>query len=178
MHVAMKDRSTGEKLVAVAWLLIPLMVLICCVYGSFIGDLRGGLLLGFLPASFLASIAVVRAVIVEDAAARISKRVWIVVGVMALLAAIVFVGRPDPEAIKGADTILAYVMLILAFPIALLVPFVLIGIESLWPGAESIFGLAGMWLVFFVAGYAQWFIVLPWLCRKWKARRESGASPF
>ena len=28
-----------------------------------------------------------------------------------------------------------------------------------------------VWMGFFVAGYVQWFVLLPWLWRKWKARQ-------
>lgn len=28
-----------------------------------------------------------------------------------------------------------------------------------------------------VAGYLQWFVLLPWLWRKWKARRAGGPTP-
>src|SRR5574340_844211 len=173
--IALKLKTRSEKFLVVMWLLIPVVVLGTSVYGWGIGDVRGGLLVSFLPASLLTVTASFVATLVDGAVARFSKQVWVAVAVMALLAAIMFASRSAPDAVKGAETVLAYVLLILAFPVALLVPFVLIGLALLWPGGGSILGLGGMWLVFFVAGYVQWFILLPWLWRKWNARRSRSA---
>ena len=175
--IALNLKTRGEKFLVVAWLFIPVVVFGISIYGWVIGDVWGGLLMSFLPASLFASIAAFVATIVDTPVARFSKQVWVAVAVVSLLAAIMFASRPASDAIKGADTILAYVLLILAFPVALLVPFALMGTASLWPDGESILGLVGMWLAFFVAGYVQWFVLLPWLWHKWKGRQARSATP-
>lgn len=175
--IALNLKTRGEKFLVVAWLFIPVAVFGTSIYGWAIGDVWGGVLMSFLPASLFASIAAFVAAIVDAPLARFSKKVWVAVAVLSLLAAIMFASRPSSDAIRGADTILAYVLLILSFPVALLVPFILMGTASLWPDGESILGLVGMWLAFFVAGYVQWFVLLPWLWRKWKGRCACSTTP-
>ena len=172
-------KSRGEKLLVLLWILMPTVVLFALCYGWSIGDLQGGLLMSFLPVSLLTVIATLIALIAESAVSKFSRWVWVAVSVAVLLAAMIFANRPMPDAIKGADTILAYVMLILSFPVALLVPLILTAIAPLWEeGTGGLVGLSGMWFAFFVAGYLQWFVLLPWLSRKWKARRAGVAAPF
>ncbi len=71
-------------------------------------------------------------------------------------------------------------MLLLAFPVSLLVAGLFAALAMLqeqsgvplldWIGSNHL-GLCVMWLAFFAAGYVQWFVLLPRLCRMWKARR-------
>lgn len=173
-----RPKSRGEKLLAYLWLSIPVVLLVTSAYGWHIGDLPGGLLLSFLPASLLVVIAVVVTTIVDSPESGYSRWIWVAIGVAALLASIIFANQPITDAPKGADTILAYVMLILSFPVALLVPFVLMVITPLWNSSGTVIRLSGMWITFFVAGYLQWFVLLPWLCRKRKARSQRREDPL
>lgn len=160
-------KTRSEKFLVAVWLLIPIAVLGTSIYGWAIKDVWGGLLVSCLPASLFASITAFVADFVRKPIASFSKRVWVAVAVMSLLAAITFAIQPTPDAVKGANTILTYVLLILAFPIALLVPFILMNTALLFPSGENLLGLVGMWLIFFVAGYVQWFVLLPCLWQKW-----------
>lgn len=171
-------KTRGEKFLVLTWLLIPVVVFGISIYGWTIEDVWGGLLMSFLPAALFASVAALVATMVDTPMARFSKHVWVAVAVMSLIAAIMFASGPDPDAIKGADTVLAYVLLLLAFPVALLVPFILTGIASFWPEGEGVLRLVCMWVAFFVAGYLQWFVLLPWLCRKWRSSRARNVTPL
>lgn len=163
--------TRGGKLLAFLWFLIPNVVVGISIYGWSIGDISGGILLSFLPVSLLTVIAVVLSLIIEKPISKFSRWVWLAVSLAALFAAILFANRSIPDAIKGADTILVYIMLILSFPSALLVPLVLMAIAPLlWGSGSGLVGLSGMWFLFVIAGYLQWFVLLPWLWRKWKAR--------
>lgn len=167
------QKTWGEKVLVLLWLLIPAVGIGASFYGWSIGDAPGGILLGFLPVSFLTVVSVIVALVVKSSMSRFSRPVWLVVSLAALFAAMIFASRPDPDAIKGADTILAYVMLILSFPFALIVPFILMVIAPfLSGGGGNLIGLCGMWVFFVIAGYLQWFVLLPWLLSKWAARRE------
>jgi hypothetical protein len=102
------------------------------------------------------------------------------IGVLLLTFAI-FDGTP---ATRDAEVVLLYGMLVLCFPVGQLVVviFWLVGllIETTMHKLVIPAGyltLVVEWLIFFAAGYVQWFVLLPWLWRKWKARRERSAAP-
>lgn len=155
----------GEKFLMVSWLLIPVAVLSALVHGWDIDNVRGRLLVGCLPASLLASVSAFVATFVDKPIARFSKHVWVVVAVLSLLAAFLLASEDHPSAFKDTHTVLVYVLMLLAFPISSLVPFVLMGI-GLWTDLGGFSYLTMMWLLFVVPGYVQWFVLLPWLRRK------------
>ena len=39
-------------------------------------------------------------------------------------------------------------------------------------------GFIVMWFSFFAMGYLQWFLLLPWLWRRWKIRHAQIATPL
>ena len=89
---------------------------------------------------------------------------WIVLAVLVLAATLYFFdGKPNSD----ADTLLAYGMLTLAFPVSLVVAF-LAGIVG-WAAYEAFGFIVPItyltiflgWLIVFVAGYWQWFVLLP-----------------
>lgn len=99
---------------------------------------------------------------------------WIVLAVLVLAATLYFFdGKPNSD----ADTLLAYGMLTLAFPVSLVVAFLagLIG----WAANEAFGVIVPVtyltifvgWLVVFVAGYWQWFVFLPRVLLALRARR-------
>lgn len=115
--------------------------------------------------------------------AKALKIVWVLCSVAVLALTIV---RYEPGPVSDIGVFLVYGMLFLAFPVSLLVAglFTLLTLlqeQLVVPLLDLIgsnyVGFSVMWLVFFVAGYAQWFVLLPWLWRKWKARRAGGAAP-
>ncbi len=75
-------------------------------------------------------------------------------------------------------------MLCLAFPASLLVAgliTVLILLQeqfgaSFLNAGGSYAGYLAAWLCFFTAGYAQWFVLAPWLWRRWKEERARNGS--
>jgi len=114
---------------------------------------------------------------------KVLKIVWVLCSVAVL---VVTLARYAPVPASDIGVFLAYGMLFLAFPISLLVAglFALLallqeelGVPLLDLIGSNYVGFSVMWLAFFVAGYVQWFVLLPWLWRKWKARRAGGAAP-
>lgn len=164
-------QTYSEKLMILLWLLIPVVMLVVSVYGWSIGDLRGGFLVSFLPASVFTIIATAMALFIQSPFSRLARWIWLAVNVTALLAAIIYANREMPDALKGADMILTYVMLILSFPAALLVPSILMIITPLVENGTNLGGLCVLWAAFLLGGYLQWFMLYPWLWCKWKARR-------
>jgi len=105
----------------------------------------------------------------------IAKIVWIVLAV-AVLAVTVYFGERD------ADIVMIWAMLLLGFPGSLLVLFGYAETAFLWHtyiadplvGGRGLFTLfvAVLWSALFLAGYAQWFLLLPFLVRRWRSARE------
>jgi hypothetical protein len=108
---------------------------------------------------------------------KIAKVAWITLTVLVL-----FVSLYGFDAKPNSDIGIFFVwsMLILAFPSSLLVALFFTGlsiaIDELFSAVipTSYWSLSVGWVCFFVAGYWQWFVLLPWLWRKWKTRRTAG----
>lgn len=84
------------------------------------------------------------------------------------------------------NEVLIKVTLILYFttlPSSLLVGLIYAGlvlvipIDHLDAGAAFLNWLCKTWGPLAIAGYLQWFVLLPWLWRKWNARRARGTAP-
>lgn len=87
----------------------------------------------------------------------------------------------EPGSASDIGIFLVSGMLFLAFPASLLVAGLVtllvllqekMGIPFLDVVASNYVGLSIMWGAFFVVGYLQWFVLLPWLWWKWKAYRS------
>jgi hypothetical protein len=112
--------------------------------------------------------------------AKVLKIVWVLCSVTVLVVTLV---RYAPGPASDIGVFLVYGMLFLAFPVSLLVAglFTLLallqeqlGVPLLDLIGSNYVGFSVVWLAFFVVGYFQWFVLLPWLWRKWKARRAGG----
>jgi hypothetical protein len=108
---------------------------------------------------------------------KILKFVWILCCVFVL-----FISLTQYESGASSDNgvFLVYSMLVLAFPASLLVAGLItlmvllqesLGVPLLDLIESNRVGLCVMWLSFCIAGYLQWFVMLPWLWRKWKSRK-------
>jgi hypothetical protein len=110
---------------------------------------------------------------------KAAKAVWIGLAMIVLVVALYgFDGKPNSD----IGVFLLWSMLILAFPASVIVALVLTGISLL---VEKLFStviptsywwIVTSWICFFAAGYVQWFVLLPWLWRKWRTRDVSGAA--
>jgi hypothetical protein len=105
-------------------------------------------------------------------AAPIRSRGLLTLWLAACLAVLVFafVQRRVPD----ADIVVAYLMLALTFPVGFLVAAVL---SLAFAAIDSSFGLtvpggftsnAATWVLFVIAGYLQWFVVVPWVVPKFR----------
>lgn len=110
---------------------------------------------------------------------KIVKAVWIALaGIVLFVSLYGFNGKPNSD----IGIFFAWTMLILAFPSSLLVALLFTGVaiaaEKLFSAVipESYLMLSVSWACFVAAGYWQWFVLLPWLWRKWKTRRVAGAT--
>lgn len=175
-HVA--ATRTGKVLVAL-WLLALVILIAVPATGLFQGEFLGNLAFIVLPVGILLNISIVLAHYVENGSVGIAKAAWIGVAVIALLITLyAFDGKPNSD----IGIFLAWFTLVLAFPISLLVALLFTGVaiaaEKLFSAVipESYLMLSVSWICFIAAGYWQWFVLLPWLWRKWKTRRAAGAA--
>jgi hypothetical protein len=110
------------------------------------------------------------------------KIVWILCSLAVL---VVTLAHYAPGQSSDIDIFFMYGMIYLAFPASLFVA----GLFSLLVFIQEQSGVplfdmdslnyvyfSVIWLLFFVTGYAQWFMLLPWLWRKWKARRARSTA--
>jgi len=80
---------------------------------------------------------------------------------------------------NALELVLIYYMLVLCFPfgwigwaVVALVQWIA-NTKTGHPIETSYSWLIVEWLIFAALGYVQWFVLAPWLWRKWKARRVS-----
>jgi hypothetical protein len=105
----------------------------------------------------------------------IAKWSWIACSVAVLLVTLYsYDGKPNSD----ADVLLAYGMLALSFPLSLLLSAI-VGVVGYL--AYSMYGyvlqtsywsIVLTWMCFFIAGYWQWFKLLPWLIRRMRERKR------
>lgn len=171
-------KTRREKALAALWLLMPVTIGGAVIYAGDIVDVWGRLLVGCLPAALLADMSVLLTMPGERRPQQFAIWLWGSVGMVALVAAIMFANGQHPEAIQGAEVGLAYVMLVMGFPLVLLGTYAVMVMPLPWGTSGSMLGLITLWGVFLVIGYVQWVMLVPWLWRKWKGPKlESGDSP-
>ena len=108
------------------------------------------------------------------------KLAWVLIAFAALVASLIlFDGRPNSD----ADILLGYAMLALSFPMGMLMAATLSVLARMLVEAggyvftTSYLALIVEWLVFFIVGYLQWFVLVPRVWRWWETRRAHTTSP-
>jgi hypothetical protein len=172
------ETRIGKVLIGL-WLFALVIFIAIPVTGFFEGELLGSLAFSVLPIAILLNISIVLAHYVEKGSVAIAKVAWLSIGVVALLIALfAFDGKPNSD----IGIFLAWFTLVLAFPISWLVALLLTGVaiaaENLFSTAipTSYLSLSASWVSFIAAGYWQWFVLFPWLWRKWKSRHVVDAT--
>ena len=112
---------------------------------------------------------------------HVLRYLWIAFSLIVLVVSVYLVffplkGADDPAG--GSALVVYYAMAVLGFPAGILgmVAFNLIAI--LLSPQNGMLHVCGLWLFMFVAGYLQWFYVLPEVVRRFRrARPFGGPSP-
>jgi len=77
----------------------------------------------------------------------------------------------------GFDIFLAIAMQVLCFPMNIVVAIALAVVNPMTHGAlgpkffDTPMGITVGWALFFLGGFVQWFVLLPWLIQKLRRRR-------
>jgi len=170
-------RSRIEKTVLVIWLITFFIILGISIYVSRSSDIWNGLLLGCWAASLPVVISVALSYFCSRTIYICSKLIWIMVSLIVIFGAAIY-SSVNPNAYEGSSFILVYIFLVLAFPISLLAPVIFYVCYLLFPNFSNfdISFLLFMWFCYFIAGYVQWFIFLPWFFRKLRAKKEAASK--
>jgi hypothetical protein len=101
---------------------------------------------------------------------------WLILG--AIVLAVVLVAY-DSKPNSDIEQFLIGSMIVISFPIGFLVAGVLSAIYAVLGSCceitvkTSYSLLIIEWMAFFGAGYLQWFMLLPWAVKKWRAHRAA-----
>ena len=101
--------------------------------------------------------------------ANIVKFIWIGASFFVLYVTLdAFASTHDARVMDVLD----WLMLILSFPAGLVVAAAHYTLSFAWSITieTSYLSLALKWFLHFIFGYTQWFVLLPWLWRKWRER--------
>jgi hypothetical protein len=112
---------------------------------------------------------------VSTAIWRWVRYAWIACSLLVLVVALAY---HDGKANSGADLVMALGMLTLSFPSGVILSWI-VGVAGRLvfeqTGAfvsSGYLALSVSWLVLFGVGYWQWFVVIPWIWRRWAKRPE------
>ena len=100
---------------------------------------------------------------------KIFKVFWVILAIASLFVTLYgFDGKPNSD----IGIVSAWTGLLLSFPFGLLVSLAHVFITEIFSVTINVSYISLMidWVSFAVLGYAQWFVFLPWIYRKWKAR--------
>ena len=109
----------------------------------------------------------------------VAKVIWVVCSVAVIITTLINVS--NPSGVNDIGVFFVYAMLFLSFPVSILIAGFLtclvivqdrfgVGVLSLIESRSLGFSL--MWFLFFVVGYLQWFVFLPFVWQRLIARRR------
>ena len=166
-------KTRNGKMLLLLWALAAVILIAMPVLGSVHGELVGNLAFGFLIGSALLNLSIIIAYKIGSESVQIAKAGWIGLGVVILgFTLYLFDGKPNSD----IAMFLGWAMLVYAFPVGLIVSLLFAGISYLLYNSFSVDVKVGylyllvVWLVFFAAGYFQWFKLLPSLIAKFRRK--------
>lgn len=167
-----KDTGLG-KVLMLLWG-FALLTLICFPLLGFLqNELSGFLAFGFMLSSALLNLSIIISYKIKSGSLQIAKAGWAVLGVVILGFTLYrFDGRPNSD----IAVFLGWAMLVHSFPVGLIVSLLFAGISYVLYNVFSINMMVGylyllvVWLIFFAAGYVQWFKLIPSLIAKFQRK--------
>jgi hypothetical protein len=172
------ERVLGRLALAAAIVAASVLIVIPCA-GLAVGEeIRGNLAYSLMIASVFIDIAVILGYGSTIAVQRFTRGAWLCVAAACLILALYIDSLVDPEASKAADTVLITTMSIVGFPASLVSICFVFVYSALFMAhrGSSVVDLLTFWSVFSIAGYLQWFWLIPYFLRKIGLRRNSANS--
>lgn len=172
-------RTGMGKALIVLWVLALLSLISLPILGIFQHELLGNLAFGFLLSSALVNISIIVSCKVSRESVQLAKGGWLLLGVIILGFTLYhFDGKKNSD----VSIFLVWAMLVLSFPVSLVINLFFAGIsyllDNLFPGAIKVeyTYLFIVWLMFFLAGYFQWFKLIPFFLAKFQRARGGPGS--
>lgn len=164
--------NAGQRI----WRLITRLILLAAVGAGVAiplagqGEFLGSGAFALLVVAVLVDLATMSSYAADKTSRNSARFMWVVVALLCLGLTLFIAGLDHPDAEKDAGTILVLAMTILSAPLGF-IGFPAGGLlANLFSHHQSV-AIVSTWLVLTALGYLQWFVLVPWLWRKWKARR-------
>jgi len=137
------------------------------------GTFRANFAVALIVISVIIDVAVLAAYSASVRIQQIAHVAWLTVAIVGLAFSQYILKLDYSDSPRAADSLLGIVMYLLAFPAGNIAVGFLIVLDQLIPSHANSdwWDLVVYWVVFFAAGYLQWFKLLPWLIEKWRAHR-------
>lgn len=168
-------RTGMGKALIVLWVLALLSLISLPILGIFQHELLGNLAFGFLMSSVLVNISIIVSYRVSRESIQFAKREWLLLGVIILGFTLYnFDGKENSD----VSIFLFWAMLVLSFPVSIAINLLFAGIsyfvDNLFFGAIKVgyTYLFIVWFMFFLAGYFQWFKLIPFFLGKFQKARS------
>ncbi len=135
------------------WLLMVIGVVTIGIIGLADHEVVGALVVSVLVAGVLSNICTILSYKVGAKSHTIARITWLILAMIALASVLILLNTGQ----KDADIALAYMMLVLTFPIGFIMGPIVSPMLS-WDGNSSI---VVYWGGCILVGYLQWFVVVP-----------------
>jgi hypothetical protein len=150
-------------LAAAVWVLVP--------FGDR-EELLGNSAFALLVSAVLVNVAVIMSYWLAANRFAVMRGVWLILTVVCLIFTLAVSAQDIPSAQKDAGTVLTFTTFALSFPLGLLGALILSAVSQ-WMGPTSMVSLVGIWLLFVVLGYLQWFKLVPLVVRLIRERKNN-----
>lgn len=147
------SQTKSGKAFLVIWLLTLLAVMAIGVTGIIDHEIAEALAISAMVSGVLANICTIISYWSGAKSRLLAQFTWLALAVIALGSVLVLLNAGQ----KDADTILAYAMLVLSFPLGFIIG-PMVGPMLSWDSSSSI---SIYWGICVVVGYLQWFVILP-----------------
>jgi hypothetical protein len=157
------ERFLGRLALAAIVLAAGVVIALPCA-GLVVGEeIRGNLAYSLMIASVLVNGGLAIGYGSTIAVQRVTRGTWLFVAAVCLILALYIDGLVEPEASKAADTVLITTMSILGFPASLVSLCFVFVYSTLFMAhrGSGIVDLLVFWSMFSIAGYLQWFWLIP-----------------
>lgn len=143
--------------------LIALTLVGALFLGFYNKEIMGYFFVGILIASMLSDLLVLISIFCSKKEFYVSRCVWVLLSFMILILSFSLVSPFDVKASSEIGMIIGYPMSVLAMPLGIIAS-VISGSFDIRP--ESFYwGNFYDWFLFFIFGYIQWFVILPFIVR-------------
>ena len=132
--------------------------------GTYYKEVGGYLFFGALSAALFSDALAVVSLFCSKSEFFIARKIWIFLSLLVLIASFILVSPLDVKAASEMGILIDYSMLALSVPFGFFSSFLFPALSVIRP--ENFYlGAFCEWVVFFILGYIQWFVIAPLIVR-------------